>query len=118
GGNYDPAVLPNCGLNFAHALVRCRFGGTLLDAGACAELRTNEWGLLNSKKARLTQVLPESFPDVDVLLLYTHPETSECSGHAPSAVNYLWTREPDLGKLAALCERKFEWGVHELIVKR
>ncbi|KAH8115140.1 hypothetical protein DFH11DRAFT_1703479, partial [Phellopilus nigrolimitatus] len=136
GGDYDPTGLPNCGPNVAHALARCGFGDTLLDAARTlararlpaflagwraelrAELRTNARGLLNSKKARLAQALPESFPDVDVLLLYTHPETSERSGRAPSAVDYLWAREPDLGKLAALCERKFEWGVRELIVKR
>ena len=123
GGDYDPEGLPGCGLNAAHALARCGFGDTLLDAARTLprehlpsfltnwrhevrqELKTNAHGYMSSKRAKLASSLPETFPDIDILLLYSNPLTSAQTGRG--STTYLWDREPDLGKLAALCERKF-----------
>lgn len=134
GGDYAPEGLPGCGPNVAHALARCGFGDTLLEAAQTLprerlpsflstwrhevkqELKSNAHGYLNTKKVKLAASITEDFPDIDILLLYSNPLTSAKSSQG--LTNYLWDREPDLGKLAALCERKFEWGVREIIVKR
>jgi len=112
------------------------------------ELRTNSMGHLPSKRVALSKVLlamnsissPSSsvtsshgskkskskeappsltFPDLRVLLLYTCPITSET--HTACARNRLplaFSKEPDLGKIAGLCEMYFEWGWRESIIKR
>ncbi|KAL5478675.1 hypothetical protein ACEPAI_1952 [Sanghuangporus weigelae] len=133
GGDYDPDGIEGCGTTVAHALARCGFGEKLLDAARelsrprlqafldgwrneiRSELRSNSRGFMNTKKLKLAKDLPDTFPDIDVLRLYTHPMTSERKDLRPE---FLWNREPDLMKLAALCERKFEWGVREIIIKR
>lgn len=135
GGDYNPEGLPGCGPNVAHALARCGFGDTLVDATRNLskedlpaflvnwrhelrqELKTNSRGFLNTKKVKLSKDLPEAFPDIDVLMLYTNPVTSE-SERKIAPINYRWEREPDLGKIAGVCEWFFEWGVKEIIVKR
>lgn len=136
GGDYDSSGLPNCGPNVAHALARCGFGESLLRAARTLsrerlevfldgwraevrqELRTNARGFLNSRKAKLADSIDASFPDIDTLMLYARPVTSELSITNTSLPTYRWDKEPDLGKLGALCERKFEWGTREVIVKR
>ncbi|KAL5524916.1 hypothetical protein ACEPAF_8785 [Sanghuangporus sanghuang] len=133
GGDYDPDGIEGCGTTVAHALARCGFGEKLLDAARelprprlqafldgwrneiRSELRSNSRGFLNTKKLKLAKDLPDTFPNIDVLRLYTYPVTSERKDMRPE---FLWDREPDLMKLAALCERKFEWGVREIIIKR
>lgn len=135
GGDYNPEGLPGCGPNVAHALAQCGFGDTLIEATRNLskehlpafltnwrhelrqELKTNSRGFLNTKKAKLAKDLPETFPDIDVLMLYTNPVTSE-SERKIAPINYHWEREPDLGKIAGVCEWFFEWGVKEIIVKR
>lgn len=78
--------------------------------------------MLGKKYAALAKKVPEDFPDVDVLLSYTHPVTSEseaaAKGRAPKNTRIDWEKEPDLGRIAGLCEMYFEWGVKEIIVKR
>ena len=135
GGDYDPEGLPSCGPKVAHALAKCGFGDSLLTAArtlpqddlpaflsnwrheVCQELKTNARGFLDSKKAKLAQSFPDTFPNIEILLLYTNPLTSEKSSRSKN-ISYLWNTEPNLSELANLCERKFEWGVKEIIVKR
>ena len=96
GGDYDCAGLPNCGPHVAHALARCGFGESLLEAleryegnevglrlwlegwrdDLKQELRTNSKGHLKTKKKALANSIPDSFPDLDVLNLYAHPVVS------------------------------------------
>ena len=137
GGDYDPTGLPHCGPGIAHGLARCGFGDDLLKAAQSLtcnelpnflttwredlrdELRTNAHGHLGSKKPSLAKAVPDSFPDINVLLLYTNPITSMTDAaahhtHTPP----LWKHEPDLGKLAHLCELHFEWGLKDIIIKR
>ena len=87
------------------------------------ELKTNALGFLNSKKAKLAQSKElDTFPNIEILMLYARPVTSEFhssySSKPTPLPGYNWDKEPDLGKLGALCERKFEWGTKEQIVKR
>lgn len=102
------------------------------------ELESNSMGHLPSKRSATAKVLlafndapsepttkkkakekREEFPDVAVLLLYTRPVTSETYNRsARNREEITWVREPDLGKIAGICETYFEWGWRELIVKR
>jgi len=136
GGDYH-AGLSRCGPGIAHGLAKCGFGDELLEAtqsltraelpefltrwreGLRNELRTNSRGHLVSKKPSLAKVIPDSFPDIDVLLSYTNPITSATDAgarrtHTPPR----WDREPDLAKIGHLCELHFEWGLKDIIIKR
>ena len=137
GGDYHPAGLSRCGPGIAHGLAKSDLGDELLEAAQSLtrdelpeflarwreslrnELRTNSRGHLGSKKPSLAKVIPDSFPDIDVLLSYTNPITSATDAgarrtHTPPR----WDREPDLGKLAQVCELHFEWGLKDTIIKR
>ena len=137
GGDYAQAGLPKCGITTARALASCGFGDSLYEAatnlprGALPdfltswrrelreELRTNSRGIIGRKLAKLAKSVPESFPDIDVLLSYTNPITSDSLGRAAEKdLKLKWGKEPDVGKLAALCEFYFEWGYKEAIIKR
>jgi hypothetical protein len=136
GGDYH-AGLSRCGPGIAHGLAKCGFGDELLEAtqsltraelpeflarwreGLRNELRTNSRGRLVSKKPSLAKIIPDSFPDIDVLLSYTNPITSATDAgarrtHTPPR----WDREPDLAKIGHLCELHFEWGLKDIIIKR
>ena len=137
GGDYHPAGLAHCGPRIAHGLAKCGFGDDLLKAAQSlprnelpdflttwredlrGELRTNSRGHLSSKKPSLAKAVLDSFPNIDVLLSYTNPiisatDASACLTHAPPQ----WEHEPDLGRLAHLCELHFEWGLKDIIIKR
>ena len=137
GGDYHQAGLPCCGPRIAHGLAKSGFGDELLNAvqslslnelpnflttwreNLRGELRTNAHGHLGSKKPSLAKAVPDSFPNIDVLLSYTSPIISATDAsarytHTPPR----WEHEPDLGKLAHLCELHFEWGLKDTIIKR
>ncbi|KZT64851.1 PIN domain-like protein [Daedalea quercina L-15889] len=140
GGDYHQAGLTGCGGTIAHGLARCGFGDNLLTAARTlpradlpaflrswreeirAELRTNSRGILGKKYAALAKKIPEDFPDIEVLLSYTSPVTSQseaaAKGRTSKNTQIDWGKEPDLGKIAGLCEMYFEWGVKEIIIKR
>jgi Holliday junction resolvase YEN1 len=105
------------------------------------ELATNSQGHLPSKRLALSKTLlsyntPASapvpstskpkpkptttFPDLRILLYYTTPLTSETYHRsARNKIEIDWTKgEPDLGKIAGVCELYFEWGWKSMIVKR
>ena len=137
GGDYHPAGLPRCGPGIAHGLAKSGLGDELLEAAQSltrtelaeyltvwreslrSELRTNSRGHLGSKKPSLAKAVPDSFPDVDVLLSYTNPITSATDAgarrtHTPPQ----WKREPNLAEIAHVCELHFEWGLKDIIIKR
>ncbi|KAF8332903.1 hypothetical protein F5887DRAFT_1286497 [Amanita rubescens] len=137
GGDYAQAGLPGCGITTAHALARCGFGDSLYEAATTLpadalpdflihwrqnlreELRTNSRGIIGRKLGKLAKQVPNSFPNIDILLSYTNPMTSESLGRAAEKnVKLTWGKEPDVGKLAAICEFYFEWGYKEAIIKR
>ncbi|KAI0065376.1 PIN domain-like protein [Artomyces pyxidatus] len=137
GGDYDEAGLDGCGPAIAHGLAKCGFGEQLLEAtrsfdrdelanflvrwrqSVREELRTNSRGYLGKKKPTLAKAVTEDFPDIDILLNYTNPITSGTDASARRThVPPKWDREPDLGKIAHLCEVHFEWGMKDIIIKR
>jgi len=125
-----------CGVTTAHALARCGFGDSLYEAAVNLdrddleeflvawrhelreELRTNSKGEIGRKQVALAKSITESFPDIDILLSYVRPITSESMGRESNNTRITWSREPDLAKLAATCEFYFEWGYKEAIIKR
>lgn len=136
GGDYHPAGLPRCGTVIAHGLAKCGLGDSLYQAALTRspddlpaylaewrndlrhQLRTNSQGHMGRKCPSLAKSVPDDFPDIDILLSYTSPITSETEGRASNNLKLTWNKEPDLGKLGALCELYFEWGVKDIIVKR
>ncbi|EMD33019.1 hypothetical protein CERSUDRAFT_19080, partial [Gelatoporia subvermispora B] len=136
GGDYHQVGLAGCGVTTAHALARCGFGDSLFDAARNLprvllvdflvtwreeirqELRSNSKGYLGRKMCSLAENIPEDFPDIQVILYYTSPVTSESRGKKREDLGVDWEREPDLGRIAGLCEIYFEWGVKDIILKR
>ena len=136
GGDYQEGGLARCGTVTAHGLAKCGFGDSLFHAATtlnrpelqnflmnwrhelCHELRTNSQGHIGRKQPALAKSISADFPDIDVLLSYTNPITSESLGRAENNAKLSWAKEPDIGKLAATCEFYFEWGYKEAIIKR
>ena len=135
GGDYSKG-LNGCGVTTAHGLAKCGFGDSLVRAARSlprseledflvgwredirAELRTNSRGHLQRKSPTLAKSIDEDFPDVEVLLSYTNPITSEEKGRGHKNAVVDWDKEPDLGRIAGLCEMYFEWGIKHIIIKR
>ncbi|KAH8084922.1 hypothetical protein BXZ70DRAFT_567030 [Cristinia sonorae] len=135
GGDYDQAGLPGCGVGIAHGLAKCGFGDSLFTAARSMsktqlehfvdgwreelreELRTNSKKLIGRKNPALARSIPSSFPDLDIVLSYTNPITSESKG-ITNFSRFNWEKEPDIAKIAGVCELYFEWGVKDIILKR
>lgn len=135
GGDYHQAGLSGCGPKVAHGLAKCGFGDTLLSAAhtlprdglqeyltawktdLAEELRTNSRGILGRKYNSLSKAIPEEFPDIDILMSYAKPVTSETEGKTHK-IKTNWERPLDVGRIAHICELYFEWGVRHTIIKR
>jgi len=136
GGDYQQSGIMRCGITTAHGLAKCGFGDTLYTAATNLsrvdlahflvtwrhelrhELRTNSRGEIGRRQPSLSKAIPDDFPDIDILFSYVRPITSESMGRQSNNLKLTWAKEPDLGKLAALCEFYFEWGYKESIIKR
>ncbi|KAK0498223.1 hypothetical protein EDD18DRAFT_1156822 [Armillaria luteobubalina] len=137
GGDYCEAGLPSCGIKTAYALARAGLATSLYEAATTLprselsnflvtwrmelkeELRTDSHRCIGRKMLALAKSVPESFPNIDVLLAYTHPVTSRSEGKPDYYADISWTsKEPQIPGLAGLCEFYFEWGFKELIIKR
>ncbi|THH31387.1 hypothetical protein EUX98_g2810 [Antrodiella citrinella] len=135
GGDYHQAGLTGCGVTIAHGLAKAGFGDSLYEAALTMnrvrlehflvdwrdkvreELRTNSRGLIGRKNPALAKAMPEDFPDVDIVMSYVCPITSETKGRLDVS-RFDWKKECDIGKIAAICELYFEWGVKDTIIKR
>ncbi|KAK0467730.1 PIN domain-like protein [Desarmillaria tabescens] len=127
GGDYCEAGLPSCGIKTAYALARAGLSTSLYKAATTLprpelpaflttwrtelkeELRTDSHRCIGRKMVLLAKSVPESFPNIDVLLAYTHPVTSRSEGKPDYYVDISWTRkEPQIPALAGLCEFYFD----------
>ncbi|KAE9409910.1 PIN domain-like protein [Gymnopus androsaceus JB14] len=146
GGDYGSS-LTNCGIKISCGLARAGFGKSLCKAAInhpkdspqlntflrqwraqlSQELRTNSSGFLPHKSPKLADSVPETFPDIKVLLAYLRPVTSETLGRSERYDDLLvnnggqdgWLKkDPSLPMLAEKCEFYFEWGFMESIIKR
>ncbi|KAF7306330.1 hypothetical protein MIND_00424200 [Mycena indigotica] len=136
GGDYDTSGMTGCGPKIARGLIRYGLGRSLYDAAKNLsrerlqtflhdwrnqmrhELRTDSRGFIGRKQVSLSNKIPDAFPDVDILLSYVNPLTSESLGRSSDNLKLTWGKEPDLGKLAKTCEFYFEWGYRNMIIKR
>lgn len=136
GGDYEQGGLARCGVATAHSLAKCGFGDTLYEAartmdreelaqflvawrqGVRHELRTDSQKIIGRKLVTLSKAIPESFPDIDILLSYVDPITSESMGRESNNLKLTWSKEPSVAKLAEVCEFYFEWGYKQAIIKR
>lgn len=120
GGDYLPDGIPGCGIKVACEAARAGFGKTLCrlktsdKVGLLAwklqlseELRTNESGYFRTKHASLA--LPDSFPDMDVLRLYTHPVVSPIADLGTIRSKLSQPRSIDLDSLREFCRENFDW---------
>ncbi|UNI16125.1 hypothetical protein JDV02_002592 [Purpureocillium takamizusanense] len=87
GGDYLPDGIPGCGVKVAYEAAKAGFGRSICTLKASDtngirdwreslthELRTNEQGHFRTKHRAL--VIPEDFPNIEVLRYYTHPVVS------------------------------------------
>ena len=79
-------------------------------------LRYNDAGHLSRRYSVLSNSIPDTFPNLQILMLYADPVTSWTTGQKPPNTAGWVPRELDLGKLAVLCERSFTWGTSEGIM--
>ncbi|PPQ97664.1 hypothetical protein CVT26_002476 [Gymnopilus dilepis] len=129
GGDYSDGIT-GFGPEIAHALAQCGFGDVLLDnilqeapadhshyllkawkTRLQDELCNNSNGFLPGMRPQLAASLPESFPDMHVLNLYTHPITSWSEGHYGPDIPLKFgrTQEPDLDGIRDFCMTQFGW---------
>jgi Holliday junction resolvase YEN1 len=135
GGDYHTG-LARCGMKTAVGLAKCGFGDALLQAVTTLsqdrlsdflnswrtevrlEIQTNARGLIGRKSPALAKCLRNDFPDIDVVMSYVNPVTSATMGKPYRPGDIRWDREPDISKIAGICESFFEWGYKESIIKR
>jgi hypothetical protein len=82
------------------------------------ELRTDSRGFIGRKCIALAKNVSDDFPDVDILLCYTNPLTSELAPRGRNKDAIVWDREPSPAEIAAVCEQFFEWGYREKMLYR
>jgi Holliday junction resolvase YEN1 len=76
----------------------------------CNELSTDASGFLGRKYIALACAIPDTFPDLVVILLYTNPITSWSTGGERPEIPVWQPRQPNIAGLATFCERSFDWG--------
>ena len=82
----------------------------------CMTLQYNNAGHLSRCYSVLSNSIPDTFPNLQILMLYADPVTSWTTGQKPPNTDGWVPCELDLGKLAALCKRSFTWGSSEGIM--
>ena len=82
------------------------------------ELSSDPHGLMGRKRPTLAVNVTSTFPDVNVLRHHALPATSWSeNGNGPDTSS--WTlHQPDLAKIATLCEKSFSWGTSHTIISR
>ncbi|SNX83843.1 uncharacterized protein MEPE_02551 [Melanopsichium pennsylvanicum] len=146
GGDYDATGLMQCGVKIALALARAGLGTNLVKAfkdsyptqasvaQPCAtfstfltawleevrdELRTNSRGYLPSRRPKLASSIVQSFLSTadsrKVLAYYVYPLTSEHN----TAFQFVQVKctQPDLTRLAGLCQLYFNWTQAAILTK-
>lgn len=120
GGDYIPEGIPGCGPKLACEAARAGFGAKLCairkgDYQAVKawkeelvhEIRTNESKFFKQKRTAL--VIPEDFPNLDVLAYYTHPAVSGAEKLQRLRDTLQWDKPLDFAKLRQFARDAFEW---------
>lgn len=120
GGDYLPEGIPGCGPKTAVEAARAGFGKDLIaiqpgdDVAYAAwrsrlrhELTTNEGGFFRQKRKAL--VIPDDFPNRQVLKYYTNPCVSAPDSLARLQERLQWDQPLDLPSLRAFTADAFDW---------
>ncbi|KIK90475.1 hypothetical protein PAXRUDRAFT_831690 [Paxillus rubicundulus Ve08.2h10] len=129
GGDYDQTGLSGCGSEIASRLTRYSLGESLVNAvwyestvglceflakwhsDLCNILACDPSGFLGQKYPRLTEAVPDDFPDINVLVQYVEPLTSWSSmnwrEHQP--VGVVQSRQANFVRLAAISIQTKFW---------
>ncbi|KAI9155387.1 Flap endonuclease [Paramyrothecium foliicola] len=120
GGDYLPDGIAGCGVKVACEAAKAGFGKSLcsLKASDSAglrtwkdslthELRTNEGGHFRTKHKAL--IVPETFPNLEVLRYYTHPAVSPLSSLDAVRARLQKTKDPDILGLRDFTREIFNW---------
>lgn len=120
GGDYIPEGVPGCGIKLACEAAKAGFGRRLCrikrsDSHAVKEwredlkreLQTNESNYFRRKRKAL--VIPDEFPDMDVLRYYTHPVVSEATTIEKLRREFPSRKEIDFPGLRAFTAETFDW---------
>ncbi|KZT59548.1 hypothetical protein CALCODRAFT_466702 [Calocera cornea HHB12733] len=138
GGDYNTSGLMGIGINIAHALAKCGHGDILLDhleqlkdEASLIPSALEEWReavrrdlkgpsqvttLLNRKYPAKAKAITDDFPVIKDISAYAAPITSFSGNRDVTVIQ--WRKKANLGKIAAVCERRFEWGIKDIIIKR
>lgn len=79
-------------------------------AGIQQELATNSRGFFASRYEKLSERLPESFPNQQILDIYSRSQKSSAFGHCVGEWKH---REPSISHLAKFGQENFEWNTEE-----
>ncbi|SPO05701.1 uncharacterized protein DNG_08388 [Cephalotrichum gorgonifer] len=120
GGDYIPEGIPGCGPKVACEAARAGYGKSLcklkradtdgLEAwkrGLTEELRSNASGYFRTRHKAL--VIPESFPNLDVLRYYTHPVVSGTAAIDQLKAEGQWSRGVNMLGMRKFVEETFDW---------
>ncbi|CAG8958289.1 hypothetical protein HYFRA_00000644 [Hymenoscyphus fraxineus] len=120
GGDYNTDGIPNCGPKIACEAARAGYGKSLCQISRSDpvalekwrkdlrhEIQTNESKHFKQKHKAL--VIPDTFPDRDVLGFYTHPVVSSAPRIEQLKEGILWDGEVDIQGLRQFVAEEFEW---------
>lgn len=136
GGDYSKGI-EGCGTAVSLGLARSHLGDKLLHileaySGDQLEvqlglwtqelkliLQTNCGGLLRSSHPSIANQVSSSFPDRQILALYTSPLTSwSLTSTLEPPSGSLWVPcQPDIVQIAKLCSKHFDWSTSKELVK-
>ncbi|KIK05366.1 hypothetical protein K443DRAFT_130434 [Laccaria amethystina LaAM-08-1] len=122
GGDCDFVGLQGCGMGTVLSLSCAGMGDDLLHAAwTCMPLELEvfleKWcHHLHTTLHVLSNSIPDTFPNPQVLMLYANPVMLWTTGQKPPDTVGWVPCGLDLGKLAALCELLFTWGTLEGIM--
>ena len=120
GGDYIPEGIPGCGPKLACEAARAGFGKELCNISRsnkiqlrvwrerlAHELRTNESKFFKTKHSAL--VIPEDFPNPEVLGYYTHPAISGPEKLARLKSTLQWDQPINFAELRTFTADAFDW---------
>jgi hypothetical protein len=84
----------------------------------CHALSEDPGGHLGRKYTALAHAVSDTFPNPTTLLRYTAPLTSWSDGGQEHEFSELKPKQPDIARLASLCERFFTWGTTSGILEK
>ncbi|CAG8977722.1 hypothetical protein HYALB_00012157 [Hymenoscyphus albidus] len=120
GGDYNTDGIPHCGPKIACEAARAGYGKSLCQISRSDPIALEKWRKdltheiqsnesKHFKQRHKALVIPDSFPDRDVLGFYTHPVVSSASRIEQLKEVNLWDGEVDIQGLRRFVAEEFGW---------